>query len=516
MLRGRERVSTYVKDWLQGKVVAYGEIAANSALIATVAGGAFIGGINAAAFQDGNHLLELTDSSGYKATGFISSTPPGGLTVGANLLTGWTNSAGNPYETFTTVAENITSAINTAAGSTYGLAYSNQLSAAATGKLFQAAFTETLNSGVAPDFMLSTVADTGDTTTSRATAAGANTLYFTWSDALLYGVLWNNQTLSNFALASTTIKQVTDVAITGALIVSAQGGATRAWTSKDASFNPDAAMSYRIYRLPTSAEIEKQNLISKVYNIVTDPANLRLFLIFDETGAATTITDNSTIGGGAEHVTTLRDGSLDAIAASTCTPGVTGFAPYLTMDATHLWNTPDAADLSFGDGAGNDSAFSVVFLGSFSDATASTILAKGAVTGNQFEYFFNTNTSTDVVEFATFTSDASAFVGKTTAAITAYENQFITLVGTYSGNKLSSGFNIYLNGAAADIADFTTGVYTGMTPGTAVVGDYWELAGVNEREFKGKKSVVILIAEELSSDQVTALNTALRTFAGLP
>jgi hypothetical protein len=49
--------------------------------------------------------------------------------------------------------------------------------------------------------------------------------------------------------ASNKVKQVTDCAATGALIISALGGAVRSWTSVDTGFNPNLACTYEISRI---------------------------------------------------------------------------------------------------------------------------------------------------------------------------------------------------------------------------------------------------------------------------
>ena len=234
------------------RLVASGSIAANLAQLDLTATNAFAGmsGVDLSAYQDGNHILQITNNTtGYSAYGYISDTAPGGLTKSAALLTGWTNSGVHPYETFTTVGANITSAINDGTGTTYGLGNSNKISDAATGKLFIAETALTLNSDTAPALLPSLAVDTGDTAADVQLSAGANTLYYTAGAANFYWNIWNDQTATNFALASTSIKQVTDVAITGALIVSAHGGATRAWPYVHASFNPNAASTYKVFNI---------------------------------------------------------------------------------------------------------------------------------------------------------------------------------------------------------------------------------------------------------------------------
>ena len=101
--------------------------------------------------------------------------------VGSNLVSAWNNSAGSDvYETFTSSGADITSAINS---STYGQAYSNNMSASITaGKLYRVVATLTLNSGTAPDmWMHSTNASpwpSPNGTNFGTLSAGANTFVF--------------------------------------------------------------------------------------------------------------------------------------------------------------------------------------------------------------------------------------------------------------------------------------------------------------------------------------------------
>lgn len=225
-----------------------GSIAANTLLFDYSATAFAEFGVNLAPYRDGNHLLLLENTTGgYMALGWISATAPGGLTKGANLLTSWTNLPAVPYETFTTSGANISAGVSDGTG---GYGYTNILNAAATGKLFELATTLTLTSGTAPYFSLATSNDGAGfiATAKTLLAAGANSIYLTWTAANAYAGIWNNATAGNWAMASTTIKQVTDVAASGALILATRGG-SRGWWYRDASFDPAAALRYRIMRM---------------------------------------------------------------------------------------------------------------------------------------------------------------------------------------------------------------------------------------------------------------------------
>ena len=261
----------------------------------------------------------------------------------------------------------------------------------------------------------------------------------------------------------------------------------------------------------------KAQLINAVYGIVT-PANVRLFLIFDQNGAVSTITDRSTIGGTTAHVTTLRDGSLNDINASTCTPDVSGLAPYLTFDATHLWDTPDAADLSFGNGSA-DSAFSIVTLARLSDATSSILFGKyNSTTGStQREYQF-VLTSADTLRFVCYdNSETNAYIGRDyNTAITSDEGSFHVYAATKSTGITSAAVKLYRDGIQVDDTNYTTGSYTAMEDKSALAGSYVKgSAGTIASPLKGGQSVLLVVAEELTAVQAARLAAVLRGYAGV-
>jgi len=96
--------------------------------------------------------------------------------VGSNLVTGWTNSVSDPYETFTSAGADITSAINSSA---FGHCNGNVM-AIANGKLYKVDVTLTLNSGAAPELWVSPTQGTNANAilTNATLSAGANTFVF--------------------------------------------------------------------------------------------------------------------------------------------------------------------------------------------------------------------------------------------------------------------------------------------------------------------------------------------------
>jgi hypothetical protein len=267
-----------------------------------------------------------------------------------------------------------------------------------------------------------------------------------------------------------------------------------------------------------SMPFAKAQLIEAVYGIVT-PANVKLFLVFDALGNAQTITDRSTIGGTTAHVTTLRDDSLNAINASTCTPGVSGLASCITLDTTYLWNTPDVADLSFGNGSA-DSAFSIVALANPTNATSSTLATKGNFTtgSRAIEWRFRLNAS-DKLEVSYFDNSEStlAYIGRSYGTVlTTDQGTFHTYSATKSTGVTCAAINLYRDGVVVDNTDYTAGAYTAMEDTTALVGSYQiSTAGAIETPFKGKMSVLLVVAEELTAIQEARMDAVLRRYAGV-
>ncbi len=244
--------------------------------------------------------------------------------------------------------------------------------------------------------------------------------------------------------------------------------------------------------------------LAAIYSIVTSPANIKGIWVFDQTGNSTTVLDLS----GNNNTVTLRNGSLTAIAASTCSAGFTNFAPYITTDATHTWDTADSNDFSATDGAGTDKAFSMIGLFNMTDATSNKFMAKGADSNYEYQIY----TTGDKLWFVLAKSDYSVTIGRTyNTVVTAYENTWVTIGGTYSGSEARTGIKLYLNGARVDDTDGGSATYTGMSNGTARFAGY--LAATPAAG--PKVSFVMWVAEELTPAQMTAIDKLLRQWAGV-
>ncbi len=185
---------------LDAPVVASDTITAGNALMDTTTANAFAApvGVDLSAYQDGRHILALYNTSGgYAAIGHISATPPGGLTKGA--------------------AKNVV-----------GITKANP-----------GVMTLTAGHGYTDNMLvyLSGLTEMTELNTKYKTLTGSSGDTFTVGDT------------SAFGAAETTggscIERVTDCATTGALLLSTKGG-SRGYLYKHASFDPNAAMTYKV------------------------------------------------------------------------------------------------------------------------------------------------------------------------------------------------------------------------------------------------------------------------------
>jgi hypothetical protein len=259
----------------------------------------------------------------------------------------------------------------------------------------------------------------------------------------------------------------------------------------------------------------KGALIAQVFNIVT-PVNVKGFWIFDQTGAISIITDRNTIGGGTAHPVTLRNGSLAAINASTLTPGVSGLAPYLSFDSTHLWNTPDSNDFSFGNGA-TDTPFSVITLANINDVSQTTsLVAKLDLTtaATQKEWALNIS---NTLRLNCYDDSSGGIIGRYyNVALTAYNGVWAVYGCTKSSGITAAAIKIYLNGVQVDDTNSNAGSYTAMENKAAAVGNYTvATGGTISLTSVGKQSVVLIISEELTAVKMAQLDALLRSYAGV-
>ena len=315
------------------------------------------------------------------------------------------------------------------------------------------------------------------------------------------------------------------------ILVGGGAGTNPVWTAATGTGAPVRATSPSLVTpvlgTPTSGDLvnctfsvgnvvnfTKSQVLDAFYRIIT-PANARLVLFFDQTGAVSTITDRSTIGGTTAHVTTLRDSGGNAINASTLSPAVQGLAPNLNFNGSNNWDTPDAADLSFGNGAA-DSPFSIISLVKFNSAlTNQTILAKKNVATASIEYLLTVYSDGRVYINCVDQSAGTAQIGRSAPAGTVTVSAYHTVISTKSSGITAASMKIYVDGVPVDTANDNAGVYVAMEDLTALVGAYQIETGPTKSNIGDHKAAFIsIVAEELTALQVRQLDTVLRGWVG--
>ena len=212
--------------------------------ISSVDGTAFVD--NAAAittYADGNHMLDILDSSGRLLRGILSAVGTG-ETLGSELVTngdfavstGWVAEAGWVIDSGVLTGTNTTK-------QTY-----RSVSAVPVGSLYQAAFT--VSSYSAGNVRAYLTSDKDASLPQAVSANGAAAIYITRVGT--GGSFYIDMGSAAFTgvIDDASCKLVTAPSTDGALIVSAKGGSTRNFSSKDASFTyNESSYAYRVWRV---------------------------------------------------------------------------------------------------------------------------------------------------------------------------------------------------------------------------------------------------------------------------
>lgn len=210
----------------------------------TVAGTSFLdnAGATVPTFADGLHSIEIYDSAGRLLKGVLSAAGTE-ETLDSEKLTGpWANSATHPYETFASVAVDITAVNTTVYGRTASNAMTNTL-----GELYKYTGALTLTSGQAPTLALGVDSSGFSTGSAQAVlSAGANTKYLTCPDSTHDYLGLINTSAANFAIPDGSLKKVLAPSTSGAVIVSEKGGATQNWTVNQWVAGSYNAASYQV------------------------------------------------------------------------------------------------------------------------------------------------------------------------------------------------------------------------------------------------------------------------------
>jgi hypothetical protein len=251
----------------------------------------------------------------------------------------------------------------------------------------------------------------------------------------------------------------------------------------------------------------KGKMINAVYGIVT-PANVKLFLVFDKTGATTTVIDRSTIGGSTAHNATLSAN------ASTLSPSISGLCPNLNMTSSAYWDVATSTDFNFGSG-GTDTAMSVFVLANLNAATANQyLIARQDNVAPSMSYRLFLDASSKLT-FHQLEVNGNTYTGRSYNTAISTTGTWRTYGASYSGGKNPASSNIYLDGVVVDDTDSTAGSYPGQSAVTASTGNFTLSAGPARANFSNARyGVVLFIAEELTAVQAARLDAILRSYAG--
>lgn len=162
----------------------------------------------------------------------------------------------------------------------------------------------------------------------------------------------------------------------------------------------------------------------------------------------------------------------------------------------------DSDDFSFGDGAGNDSPFSIAAWVKLDVTTGSNraIVSKyGGISNAEWMLFYHA--SSNEFRWAVYNENSGTGWIRARSSLTINASQWYHVVGTYDGSKSLSGIKIYVDGSL-DTANDSSGTYAGMTNGTPpiYIGQYsstWFL--------DGKVADVRLYDAELGSSTIADL-----------
>ena len=260
----------------------------------------------------------------------------------------------------------------------------------------------------------------------------------------------------------------------------------------------------------TAGEVWAMNLVRcaefemiEDINTLVGTSNIKGFWVFDQTGATTSVTDRSPNA----HTLTLGGN------ASTLTPSVSGLCPNLTMNGTAAtaWSVADNDDFSFGNGAGVDTAFTIIVLQNPSSTATSSLCAKRSA-NTLCEYLFTWVTNKIWFGVSGLTGADSLYRYYNTSLIGDI-GTWHCYAGTASGGSPQAvgGLKVYRDGLQIDDTSSTAGAYVGMTNSTAVLAN----SKNNASEWSsGKYGVVLIINKELTAAEVKRVSQRLQSFAG--
>jgi len=183
---------------------------------------------------------------------------------------------------------------------------------------------------------------------------------------------------------------------------------------------------------------------------------------------------------------------------------------------THYLSRVNDVDFDFGDGAGNDTTFSVVACIKPTDVASRTLIGKWDATGGgearEWRVFFD---ASGYPTLQLYDESTDKYIGRQdqTAFTTG---SWSVLTTTYSASETSAGCKIYINGTQLDDADYEDAGYNSMDVVVSnLYGGCIENAGGTQAEFfQGEMAFLAVAAKELSAAECYNLNILLRGLIG--
>lgn len=161
--------------------------------------------------------------------------------------------------------------------------------------------------------------------------------------------------------------------------------------------------------------------------------------------------------------------------------------------STSILTLTDTDDLSFGDGAGNDRGFSIeAWVRITRSSQTQVIVAKGV----NYEYSLYKSVG-NLIRLNLWSNNPAIYIGRH-GSFNDDTTNWKHIVGTYNGNKSSSGIKVYMNGVQIDTANDNNGVYVGMPNSTTnpIIGS------ALTKGFIGRTRI---FNKELSQSEITRL-----------
>ena len=184
---------------------------------------------------------------------------------------------------------------------------------------------------------------------------------------------------------------------------------------------------------------------------------------------------------------------------------------------THYLSRVNDTDFDFGDGAGNDTTFSVVACIKPSAVANRTVIGKYDLTAaseaRAWRVFFDAN-GYPTIEL--YDESADAYIGRQYTAVPSLSTWHV-LTTTYDASETAGGCKIYLEGVQVDNGPYSGAVYASMDPVVANLygGCIEDAAGTQAEFFQGEMAFLAVAAKELSAAECYNLNILLRGLIGV-